>query len=216
MEINPEFETILNPPIVSVPAHRSYKIAKWVSQISSPPLLILIGLGLASAAMGTSQAWIWAGFYLLIVVAGPSIYIYGKVRKGEITDFHMKVREQRIKPLFLSLICTILGWIVLEMGNAPSPLVLFAGAGIFQILFIFLVTLRWKISGHSAAIGGFAVFIVALFGNAAAPILLTIPLVAWARVRLNRHEILQTIAGSLAGIFFMWGTIWLITGFPVY
>jgi hypothetical protein len=215
MEINQKFETILNPPLVSVPTHRSYKIAKWISRISSPPLLILVGLALASLAMGTSRAWIWAGFYLLIVVIVPSTFIIWKVRKGEITDFHMKIREQRIKPLFLSLVCTILGWVVLELGNAPSALVIFAGAGILQILFIFLVTLKWKISGHSAAIGGFAVFILALFGSAAAPVLLTIPLVAWARVRLNRHEVLQTIAGSLAGIFFMWGTIWLVICFAV-
>jgi membrane-associated phospholipid phosphatase len=41
-------------------------------------------------------------------------------------------------------------------------------------------------------------------------VLLAISLVAWARVRLNRHKTLQTIAGSLTGILFMWVTLSLL------
>ena len=88
---------------------------------------------------------------------------------------------------------------------------IFGTVGVLQMALIFFITLKWKISGHSTAVSGFSVFMVALFGQAATPILLTIPLVAWARLRLHRHELMQTVAGTIAGIVFMWG-IMLLAG----
>ena len=75
-----------------------------------------------------------------------------------------------------------------------------AGLGMIQMALILLVTSRWKISGHGVAIGGITVFAVGIFGREAWPLLLAIPLVAWARVRLKRHTLAQTVAGSLLGI----------------
>ena len=95
-------------------------------------------------------------------------------------------------------------------GDAPIQLTLFAGVGVFQIAFLLAVTLRWKISGHSATTAGFAIFIVALFGPVAAPVFLLIPLVAWSRIRRNRHEFTQTIAGSLAGIIYTLTALYLV------
>jgi hypothetical protein len=164
MEINSELETILTPSILPVTSRPGYQIAKWISRISSPPLLIVLGLVLAAMVQGTTLAWLWVFFYTVLVVLIPAIYIVWKVRRGEITDFHMKIRQQRTKPLLLSLICTTLGWIILKVGNAPSALVIFGGVGIIQMAFIFLVTLKWKISGHSATVAGFTVFVFALFG----------------------------------------------------
>jgi len=86
------------------------------------------------------------------------------------------------------------------LGGAPKTLLVFGTMGVIQVGFLLLVTLRWKISGHGAAIGSLAVFLWSLYGAAAAPALLAIPLVAWARVRIQRHTIAQTVAGSLAGM----------------
>jgi len=70
-----------------------------------------------------------------------------------------------------------------------------------------LITMYWKISGHGAAIASLTVFICGLYGSLAAPVLLAIPLVAWARVRLHRHTLAQTVAGSLVGILFALATL---------
>lgn len=42
-----------------------------------------------------------------------------------------------------------------------------------------------------------------LLGTAAMPTLLLIPLVMWARVKLHRHTVLQTVVGATAGLGFM-------------
>jgi membrane-associated phospholipid phosphatase len=134
-----------------------------------------------------------------------------KLQRGEITDFHINKREQRIKPLFFTLACSVTAGLSLWAGQAPLALMLFATMGILQVGFLLLITLRWKISGHGTAIASLAVFLVGLFGNMAAPILLAIPLVAWARVRLNRHDLSQTSAGALVGAAFMGALLYLIS-----
>jgi membrane-associated phospholipid phosphatase len=87
----------------------------------------------------------------------------------------------------------------LLVGGAPILLLVLTGAGIIQVLLIFLVTLRWKISGHSAAVAGVAVLALMLFGKVAVFFALTVPLVAWSRIRLGRHSLYQTVAGALLG-----------------
>jgi hypothetical protein len=38
-----------------------------------------------------------------------------------------------------------------------------------------------------------------LLGGAATPLVMTVPLVAWSRVHLQRHTLAQTAAGALLG-----------------
>jgi membrane-associated phospholipid phosphatase len=66
-------------------------------------------------------------------------------------------------------------------------------------LILLLVTLRWKISGHTTAMSSLAMLCWLLIGPAAAPMMLSVPLVAWARVRLRRHTLAQTLAGAALG-----------------
>ncbi len=211
MELESNYLPALETSQPLAPTHWDVTIARWVSRMFSPPLLIVLGLGLAAAAIGSASAWLWAGFYTLLAVLLPVLYIVWKVRQGEITDFHIKLREQRLRPMLVMLVLSTMGWLVMLASSAPYPLIVFAGAGVIQVAFLLIVTQRWKISGHSTAAAGFSIFIFALFGLPAAPVLLLIPLIAWARIRRNRHELAQTIAGSLAGIAYMLVVLYLVS-----
>jgi membrane-associated phospholipid phosphatase len=179
-------------------------LAKFISSAFSPPLLAVAGLGIAAAALSSLAAAAWAGFYLVVAVLVPVGYIAWKVQTGEITDFHMRLREQRAKPMALMVLCSLAAWLVMAAFSAPAALTIFAGVGILQTAFLWLVSLRWKISGHSAAIAAFAVFLILLFGRGVWWSLFTIPMVSWARLRLNRHDLLQTILGACAGAAFIY------------
>jgi membrane-associated phospholipid phosphatase len=63
-----------------------------------------------------------------------------------------------------------------------------------------LITLRWKISQHVSSIAVCATVATAVLGVSAAPTLLLIPLVAWARVKVGAHTVLQTVAGATVGV----------------
>ncbi len=209
-QIEQNFVPVIESSSVLLTPTWDKQIAAWVSRLSSPPLLVAIGIALAAASIGSSSAWLWAAFYTALAILLPVIYIVWKVQRGEIADFHIKERSERIRPMLLTLILSSVGWLVMWWAKAPLTLSIFAGAGVIQVAFLLGVTLRWKISGHSTAAAGFAVFVLALFGRPATPILLLIPLVVWARMHRHRHDLAQTIAGSLAGIAYMLVVLYLV------
>jgi membrane-associated phospholipid phosphatase len=96
---------------------------------------------------------------------------------------------------------------VMWIGHAPPLLTAMAGIGVVQWFIIFTITLRWKISVHTTSAAGLTVLILRVFGIAAAPLVISIPLIAWSRVKLRRHTLSQTIAGALLGSSIVVGAI---------
>lgn len=211
MEISSEFGDCLILDALPLPRRWDTILARWVSNMISPPILAVIGLVLAAYTSHSSAGWLWAGLHLILTLGVPMGYIAHKVRRGEIVDIHMPVREQRIRPMFLTLVLATLVSGLMWIGRASQVMLLFSLMGVFQMSFLLLVTLRWKISGHGAAVGSLAVFLFALFGSLAIPAFAAVPLVAWARLRLNRHDLAQTVAGSLAGMGFMFLALYLVS-----
>ena len=191
------------------------EIAHAVSNIFSPPALGLIGILATAGTLGTLTAWSWALFFAAAAVGLPVAYIVVQLRRGAITDFHLRIREERFKPMLVLLGCLTAAIAVMTAGSAPAALTLTAVWGIFLSLFLLLVTLVWKISGHSTAATAFAIFIHSLLGSAVLPVFLLIPLVGWARLRIKRHTPTQVLAGTLTGILFTGSFLYLLrTFFP--
>jgi membrane-associated phospholipid phosphatase len=203
MQIYPKLDSSLEIAALPLPNAWDMRLAKWISRVFSPPLVAAAGLAIAVQKMDSWQAGAWAVIYTLLAIGLPLAYIVWKIRRGEISDFHMRIRQQRIRPMLLMLVCSLGGYLLLQAAAVPPVLTILAAAGVLQSAFFLLVTLRWKISGHSTAIASLAVFLWALYGVSAVPAFLLIPLVAWARVRLSRHDLLQTVGGALAGVVFM-------------
>jgi hypothetical protein len=220
VEISSKIENDLAPVLLEVPGSWDEHLAHWISDVLSPPLIAVAGLVLAAIASHSAAAWLWAGLHLFLSIGVPMSYVAWKVHQGKITDIHMRVREQRIRPMLLTLVCSVTALSLMWLGGASQVMLLFSLMGVFQVGFLLLVTLRWKISGHGAAIGSMAVFLFGLFGSVAIPAFAAVPLVAWARLRLNRHDLAQTVAGSLVGISFMLVVIHLVSmhcqGFNLY
>jgi membrane-associated phospholipid phosphatase len=66
------------------------------------------------------------------------------------------------------------------------------------------ISLRWKISVHASGIAGPSTALIYAFGVMAAPLLLLALPVAWARVKLGAHTILQVALGVLLTILITW------------
>lgn len=175
---------------------------RLVSDILSPPVVWgLLALPIAFRdAPSRGQALLWAAVYITIVCIVPIVYIATRVRQGKITDIHMKLREQRMRPLLVSLACTAVAWWTLRFMGAPPVLPFFALFSLVQIVVMALITLGWQISMHTMSITGATMATVVLFGLV--PALLTIPLivlVSAARLNLKRHTPAQILAGTLVG-----------------
>lgn len=175
------------------------KLAVWVSRLAAPPVLIVAGIVLVAGQLRTPATWRWAFFQILFTVGLPLLYVIHQVRSGRVHDLDLSVRQERVRPMIVMLFCAAAGWLILSLGQAPSLLAAMAAAGMGQIAALLPITLRWKISGHCAGAAAFTVVAWVLWGSAAAPLVFSVPLVAWARLHLGRHDLPQTMAGAGVG-----------------
>jgi hypothetical protein len=175
--------------------------ARVVSDVLSPPVVWAL-LAFAIAYHGDSgwSAAFWALLYGTLVCWLPVIYIAWNVRNGRITDVHMKVRRERLRPLMVTLTGTGLAFIALWLAGAPRLMPLFALFTLIQMAILALITLTWQISVHAMTISSAVVATGALYGLApAAALLPLIPLVGAARYKLRRHTLSQIVAGAALG-----------------
>ncbi len=186
-----------------------YKAARLVSNIISPPLVSVLGILLMANFIGTREAWQWAWIFVALVVLVPTLYVVLLLKQGKIENFHIPNRENRKKPYLVIIGSNLLGVILMALMGAPFLLVAFGVMGVTQSTLLFLINMYWKISGHATAISGLSVFIVAALGWSLAPVLVMVPLVAWARIRTYSHTFWQTIAGILTGSTFIL-TTWFV------
>jgi len=156
------------PPPVDLMRSWDVRLAQWVSDALCPPVVAAASILVAAAYLATPSAWQWAAFFLAWAVALPTLYVLWLLYRGQVTDFHLRVREQRIKPMLVIVSTTVSAWLLLIVRRAPSLLVSVATAGLAMTVVILLVTLRWKISGHTTAISSLALLCYVLLGPAAA------------------------------------------------
>ncbi|MBN1977724.1 MAG: hypothetical protein JW918_10010 [Anaerolineae bacterium] len=173
------------------------RLAYVLTNVGSPPVLAPAAMALAAAVLTDPRAWMWAGLYVLLTVVTPVLYLIWLKHRGLITDLDVQQREQRTKPMLFTLACGGLAWLALAAGAAPALMTLLAGVLWLQMIVILCITLRWKISVHCATAASVATVACVLLKT---PLpLLGVPIVAWSRVRLRRHTLAQTVAGSFLG-----------------
>jgi drug/metabolite transporter (DMT)-like permease len=181
----------------------SLRTATILSRFLSPhyvavPLILVMAL---YDSAPWQRALLWAGMMGVLGVALPLAVFFRQLRAGRISDWHVTDRRERLQP---ALILAALGAAVLPMValltlNGPRGLLVVSVAVLSLVVINLIITLWWKISQHVSSIAASATLITLALGVWASPVLLLIPLVAWARVKVGAHTILQTIAGGLTG-----------------
>jgi hypothetical protein len=201
MELERAYESLPAPSLELNKSGWIDWLARLVSIVGSPPVVALLGIALIAGLTHDASTWLWAVGYLLLVLPAPLLYVSWKVRRGEISDIDMFVREQRIKPYLITLASSALALAAIYLGQAPRLLFILAAAIGLLILALFVVTLWWKISVHCAAAALLVALTIGLVGPGAGLAVLGIPLVVWSRLHLHRHTFMQTLLGSGLGVF---------------
>jgi len=187
--------------------------AQIVSRFLAPqyvliPAFLLIALAEPAARF---EALLWSLGMAVISLLLPLGFMWRKFKRGGITDWHISSRQERLQPsiIFTSLLAVGLPIILLLVFDGPRVLLAaFVGAALL-VGFNLGVTTTWKISQHVSAISATATFATALAGVVAAPALLLVPVVAWARVKVGAHTPLQTLAGGASGALITLATLFL-------
>ncbi|MDD3520758.1 MAG: hypothetical protein PHU65_05945 [Actinomycetota bacterium] len=175
------------------------KIVSYIfdgSYISIPAYLILNFFMLKTC----QEILLWTFLCILFGSLIPFIFILILYKKKKINDLHVPKREERIKPTLVTLVSYMLGFFVFYILKAPVYLkAVFFGSFLTAIV-LTLITYFWKISFHTSWITFFCITYYIVFGKWAIPLIVFIPLVAWARVKIKRHTVAQVLSGSAVTI----------------
>lgn len=189
-------------------------IARAVSDILSPAVLsipcLLLGI-LASDVPGTYR---YALLYFLVAIPLPVLYVLWLLKSGRVTDFHLPDRRDRTGPFLISIAGAMGAALLLYYFGAPAVFLAPVLAALLQTLVLFLITLAWQISIHTATTTALVTFAVLALGSGASVLAFLVPLVMWARIYLGRHTLAQTVAGACLGcasfttLFALRGIVW--------
>jgi membrane-associated phospholipid phosphatase len=176
------------------------RVARFVSTIFSPYIVAVFAITVVSfaATPRISAALIWTVAIVTMMVVPPLAYVWYQVRKGKITDLHVRVRSERDKVYAVAMISLLSVLVVLWFFDGPVELLALFTSVLVDNAISFIINTRWKISLHAAGMGGTTVVIYLLLGSVAGFIwLISSLLVMWSRVETHSHTMLQTFAGYL-------------------
>ena len=157
--------------------------------------------------------WNVKRFLLLVVLVStcvlPAISILLLAYNRKI-DLNMDKTSDRILPLILSSVFYYIGYLIIQKLPIFPVFNFFLIASILVQIALLIITMRWKISAHSAAIGGLLGGFFALsFRLNENPVIILIALilvsgiVGTARLILGKHTSWQVYSGFLLGFLVM-------------
>jgi membrane-associated phospholipid phosphatase len=175
------------------------QLARGISHLLCPPIVAWGGVLMAAAIQPSLKGWICAMAYMLIAILGPVLFLFSLLHRGRISDLDVTRRDERPMLFVVALSGGMMAWLCLYLVGAPPLLIRFAGAHMSVMALVFVITLYWKISVHSAGIAGVATLAALLLGGLQVFALTSVILVGWSRIRLGRHTFGQVVAGGVLG-----------------
>lgn len=183
------------------------RFARIVSYIFHPVLLPTLGVLLLfnSGFYISMLSWEAIRFVVLIIFFSTCILpLLAILGMGFFPGFNMAMEKhsERSFPLIISALSTLFGYWLMYKINAFAIFRIFMIASTLVLVLLSVVSLRWKISIHAAAIGGLTATFLALSfrtgNNPLIPILLLFlvsGIIGTARLLLGKHNLSQIIAG---------------------
>jgi membrane-associated phospholipid phosphatase len=145
------------------------------------------------------QAAAWGIVAVLFGSLFPMLFVLRGVRRGALTDHHVRIREQRPLPLLVGMACVLAGLGLMVTWGAPRDLLALIAAMLGGLVVSLLVSLVWKMSIHAGVAAGSLVILVLVFGPALLALLPVVVLVGWARIQVGDHSLVQVAVGAVVG-----------------
>ena len=185
--------------------------ARLMSMIFTPFYLPIVGLialfifSYMSLLPMMYKLVMLAMVYLLTVVA-PSLLIHLYRLCQGWTSHELGRKERRLVPYIISLVCYVACFFWMEYRNTPRVISIIVVVALTIQMVCALINIWWKISTHTAAIGGVAGGLVSYsIAFSFNPlwwlcfVLILAGAVGTARMILRQHSLSQVVTGFLVG-----------------
>lgn len=198
----------------------SEKFAKIISGIFHPVFIPTLGMVLLfnSNFYFSMLSWEAKRFVLLVVFFTTCILpLLSMAIMALRPNFNIAMPEgrDRILPLLSSSVFYYLGFMLLSKIPTVPDFKLFMLATILVTIALLVISFKWKISLHMAAIGGLSGTLFALaFRSGVNPVysvlivVVVSGLIATARLILKKHDVWQLLAGYALGFFALYSVIY--------
>lgn len=185
--------------------------ARVISMVFTPFYLPIAGLlALFLFSYMSLMPWIYKGSVLLMVymftILLPTLLIHVYRKYQGWTKWQLGVRERRMVPYIIAILCYFGCYYVMSYLRIPQFMANILVAALVIQVVCAIINVWWKISTHTAAIGGFEGALVAFsFLFAFNPlywfciILVIAGMVGTSRMILRMHTLSQVITGFLVG-----------------
>jgi hypothetical protein len=198
------------------------KIAKIVSVLFHPVLLPTLGfILLFSSGFYNSMLTTDAIRFILLVIffstATLPMLSVAILALNSKFDFLMPNSRDRIIPLLFTSVFYYVGFMLLGRIHFLPVFKLFMIASVLLIVMLLLISFKWNISVHMAAVGAItATFFALSFRGGVNPLLaiatvvIVSGLVGTARLVLNKNNLLQVATGYFLGFIILYPVIYFL------
>ena len=180
-------------------------LAVVASHLLNPSMVALgvfVGLGWNSGGQWSAVA-IGVLFYCII----PGTVLVCLKRLGCIDEFYPSERSRRAPLLVLGACFYFLGVPALYLSDAPHIMLAAGAVFLGNAVLAWIVNRRWKISIHAVGGGAGVVVLIGGGGTVFWPVVVTLPVVGWARWTLNCHSVMQLASGASIGSISAWSAL---------
>jgi hypothetical protein len=192
---------------------------KSVKKVAGEVLSQLLNVPVLSGALATFlfmqipqsepnllNGYAWAMLFLCII---PLCSLFFYIPAGN-EEKEKTTRRQRVASFVIMLVSYPAGWLVLALVGAPRIFTAVAATYTFVTLglIIFNLLLHYKASGHAAGVSGPVAIMIYIYGAVATPLLVLLPLITWARLAAEGHNLWQTVVGASMSILISIAVFW--------
>ncbi len=176
-------------------------LARFISFIFNPLLLLIFVpfFLLLKTGYTLTTAFLWTGYTFLFLLAMAAFIAYG-VKKKIFTDMDVSKRSQRPLLFFVSIILGIIYFIGLIVLQGPQILYVLEVGVMLGTILVSIINIRLKASIHVATMAALIFALAIVYNGYYLLAIFLIPLVAWARLKIHRHTLPETVVGGLVGI----------------
>lgn len=191
------------------------RLAHLISGIFSPFLIglffiLLVSLEMSASLLGAIK---WSLLLITLSILPTFIFTVFLVRHNRLDGIFSSHHRQRTRIYALMLVLAGICGFILFILKAPLMLLALAVAGFSGTVMFMFINLWWKISLHTAFVTAMVVILFIFYGFMSTASVVLIPLVAWARIKLENHSLAQTVTGALLGtvvlvtVFYLFGLV---------